>query len=44
MEHELKNNKLREATLEKRSKFLKEWRERWVVVTQNFIFTFKSAT
>jgi hypothetical protein len=44
LEHELKNYKLREAPLEKRSKFFKEWRERWVVITQNYLFTFKSAT
>lgn len=42
LEHELKNYKLREATLGKRSKFLKEWRDRWVIVTQNYLFTFKS--
>jgi hypothetical protein len=42
IENEIKNYKLREAYLEKRSKFLKEWRERWVVVTHNFVFTFKS--
>lgn len=37
---DIKNNKIREGVLYKRSKFLKEWRERWIVLTTNFMYTF----
>jgi hypothetical protein len=39
---ELKENKIREGRLLKRSKFLREWRERWVVLTFNYIITFEN--
>lgn len=33
-----------EGALLKRSKFLKEWRQRWVVLTSSFLITFMSRT
>ena len=41
---DVKNNKIREGYLFKRSKYLKEWRERWVVITSKFLYTFTSKT
>ena len=40
IELEISKNLIREGELKKRSKFLKEWRSRWVVLTSNFLFTF----
>ena len=37
---ELKNCKIREGSLLKRSKFLKEWRNRWIVLTNNYLISF----
>ena len=42
IEREVLNNLIKEGVMEKRSKFLKEWRERWVVLTVNYLFTFKT--
>jgi hypothetical protein len=42
VDSEIRANKIKEGILDKRSKFLKEWRDRWVVLTQNYVFTFKS--
>ena len=42
VEADIKNYKIREGQLYKRSKFRKEWRERWVVLTSNFLYTFTS--
>lgn len=42
VDSEIRANKIKEGVLDKRSKFLKEWRDRWVVLTQNYLFTFKS--
>ena len=33
---------LREGWVEKRSRFVKEWRRRWMVLTPRFLFTFKN--
>ncbi|CAG9331292.1 unnamed protein product [Blepharisma stoltei] len=32
---------LREGWIEKQSRFVKEWRRRWLVLTPKFLFTFK---
>ena len=40
IEADIKNHKIRGGYLYKRSKFLKEWRMRWVVLTTNFMYTF----
>jgi hypothetical protein len=44
IEKELQKSKIREGPLLKRSRFLKEWRERWVVLTFNYILTFTNKT
>ena len=40
IESDIKNYKIREGWLFKRSRFLKDWRKRWVVLTTNYIYTF----
>ena len=35
------NEKLKEGFLKKESRFRKVWRERWVVLTTSFIYTFE---
>jgi hypothetical protein len=42
LEIELRNYKVREGMLFKRSRFLKEWRERWIVLTMNFLISFSN--
>lgn len=42
VESELKSNKIREGPIYKRTKFLQEWRERWMVLTMNYILIFTS--
>lgn len=42
IESDIKNYKVREGPIYKRSKFLKEWRDRWLVITHNFLYTFTS--
>ena len=42
IEEELKNAKIREGSLLKRSKFLKEWRKRWIVLTSSYLISFTS--
>lgn len=43
IEYEVRNNLVKEGCVEKKSKFLKEWRERWLVLTVNYLFTFKTS-
>jgi hypothetical protein len=40
IETELRSNKIREGPIYKRTKFLQEWRERWMVLTMNYILIF----
>lgn len=40
IDQEMQNAKIREGMMLKRSRFLKEWRERWVVLTMNYLITF----
>ena len=35
------NEKIKEGFLKKESRFRKVWRERWVVLTTSFIYTFE---
>ena len=35
-------DKLKEGSLKKESRYRKVWRERWVVLTSSFIYTFES--
>ena len=37
----LSNEKLKEGSLKKESRFRKVWRERWVVLTTKYIYTFE---
>ena len=41
---DIKNNKMRVGNLFKRSKFLHEWRERFVVLTSEFLHIFTDDT
>ena len=36
------NEKLKEGFLKKESRFRKVWRDRWVVLTTSFIYTFEN--
>ena len=40
VESELRNHKIREGPIYKRTKFLQDWRERWMVLTMNYILIF----
>lgn len=40
IDHDVKNDFIREGPMLKRSKFLKEWRKRWVVLTSNYLISF----
>lgn len=40
VESELRSHKIREGPIYKRTKFLQEWRERWMVLTMNFVLVF----
>jgi|JI10StandDraft_1071094.scaffolds.fasta_scaffold794091_2 hypothetical protein len=42
VENELRSHKIREGPIYKRTKFLQEWRERWMVLTMNYILIFTS--
>ena len=42
VESELRNHKIREGPIYKRTKFLQEWRERWMVLTMNYILIFSN--
>lgn len=44
VEKELTTSLIREGLLYKRSKFLKEWEERWVILTKNYIFIYQDKT
>lgn len=37
---DIKANLIRQGHIYKRSKFLKEWRLRWIVITTNFLYVF----
>lgn len=41
VEKELTTALIREGLLYKRSKFLKEWEQRWVILTKNYIFIYQ---
>lgn len=40
IQSEISKDKVRSSTLKKRSKFLKEWRDRYFVLKSNFLFIF----
>lgn len=40
VESELRTQKIRQGIIYKRTKFLQEWRERWMVLTTNYILVF----
>jgi len=40
VETELRTNKIREGPIYRRTKFLQEWRERWLVLTKNYLLIF----
>lgn len=40
LDSELRNHKIREGPMYKRTKFLQEWRERWMVLSMNYILIF----
>ena len=42
IENELRSHKIREGPIYKRSKFLQEWQERWMVLTMNYILIFSN--
>jgi len=44
VESELRNHLIREGVIYRRTKFLQEWRERWMVLTMNYIFVFTDKT
>jgi hypothetical protein len=39
-----KDDVVKEGWLSKQSKYLKEWRKRWFVLTPNYLLTYKSQT
>jgi hypothetical protein len=40
VETELRTNKIREGPIYRRTKFLQEWRERWLVLTKHYLLIF----
>ena len=41
-EKDVRLNKVKEGFLIKRSRILKEWKKRWMVLTKNFLYSFES--
>jgi hypothetical protein len=39
-EADIRNNKVKEGFLVKRSRVLKEWKERWMVLTKTHLYSF----
>ncbi len=37
---DIKNHKIKEGFMYKKSRYLKEWRERWIVLTKDYIYSF----
>ena len=40
-EEDIRQHKIKEAMVWKKSRYLKEWRERWVVLTENNVYSFE---
>ena len=40
VEADIKDNKVKEGFLTKRSRHLKEWKERWMVLTKTHLYSF----
>lgn len=40
VENDIKDNKVKEGYLVKRSRHLKEWKERWMVLTKTHLYSF----
>jgi len=39
-ENDVRHNKIKEGFLIKRSRILKEWKKRWMVLTKNYLYSF----
>ena len=42
IEADVRDNKVKEGTLIKRSRHLKEWKERWMVLTKTHLYSFSA--
>lgn len=40
-ENDIRNNKIKEGWLVKRSRILKEWKKRWMVLTRTHLYSFE---
>ena len=41
IEDDIKKNKIKQGWVTKQSRFLKEWKDRWIVLTRTYLYSFE---